>query len=125
MNKIIHWSSLGRNFAINILAHENTVSNFIVVNHQTNRGSYGYYDCSTSGRGFIPVAGDIAFPSISDKVDIINNNNGKRRGDHSQDKHYKRNRHECFSLQQQIDDKETDHKSFDLICGKKIMLKIT
>ena len=67
-------------------------------------GSYGYYDCSTSGRGFIPVAGDIAFPSISDKVDIINNNNGKRRGDHSQDKHYKRNRHECFSLQQQIDD---------------------
>lgn len=66
-------------------------------------GSYGYYDCSTSGRGFIPVTGDITFPCISDKTDIINNN-GKRRSELSQDKSYKRHRNDGFSMDQHLDE---------------------
>ncbi|CAG2225619.1 RFX4 [Mytilus edulis] len=66
-------------------------------------GSYGYYDCSTSTRGFIPVAGDITFPCISDKVDHMNNN-GKRRAEQTHDKQYKRSRTESFPLQPQMDD---------------------
>ncbi|CAC5390482.1 RFX4 [Mytilus coruscus] len=66
-------------------------------------GSYGYYDCSTSSRGFIPVAGDITFPCISDKVDHMNNN-GKRRAEQTHDKQYKRGRTESFPLQPQMDD---------------------
>lgn len=76
--------------------------------HGLDYGSYGCFDAQAAGRGFIATGNDLTYQShpTNLQIDITDafNNNGKRRGDDTSSKAFKRTNREQFTLQAQLEE---------------------